>query len=206
MIACPRCKALGLRRTVEYLEGGHKLDVVKCMLCAFRKDRPAVPDNGGEDVMKKENPVKKCAACGRPGIIKARKQCSACYQRELKAEKGLPVAPAPVKRGKPALAEQDFTQDEIREEPTTIEVKAKPVKFNDSGSKYLRKVTLTEDGRIDVYAVLLAFDVTCPARQHAIKKLLCSGLRGKGDVLQDLREAQDAITRSAQLWERGATS
>ena len=82
---------------------------------------------------------------------------------------------------------------------------ADPVKFNNSGSKYLRKITLTEDGCIDVYAVLLAFGVTCPARQHAIKKLLCSGLRGKGDVLQDLREAHDAITRSIQLGEQGET-
>jgi hypothetical protein len=71
--------------------------------------------------------------------------------------------------------------------------------FNESGSKYLRKIAVTESGYVDVYAVLLAFNVTCPARQHAIKKLLCSGIRGKGDVTQDLQEARDAVDRAIQL-------
>jgi len=71
---------------------------------------------------------------------------------------------------------------------------------NHSGSKYLRDVQLI-GGKIDVYAVLVAFGVSCPARQHAIKKLLCAGLRGKGDELQDLREAGDAIDRAIQIAE-----
>ncbi len=71
--------------------------------------------------------------------------------------------------------------------------------FNKSGSKYLRQIKLTADGECDVYAVLMAFNVTCPARQHAIKKLLCSGIRGKASELQDLEEARDAIDRSIQL-------
>lgn len=71
--------------------------------------------------------------------------------------------------------------------------------FNKSGSKYLRQVKCTIEGKVDVYAVLETFDVTCPARQHAIKKLLCSGLRGKGDIVQDLREARDAIDRAIQM-------
>ena len=52
---------------------------------------------------------------------------------------------------------------------------------------------------VDVYAVLDAFQVTCPARQHAIKKLLCAGLRGKGDALQDLREAKVSVQRAIEL-------
>ena len=71
--------------------------------------------------------------------------------------------------------------------------------FNCSGSKYLRECKCAMDGKIDVYAVLDAFSVVCPARQHAIKKLLCSGIRGKGDTLQDLREARDAIDRAIQM-------
>ena len=71
--------------------------------------------------------------------------------------------------------------------------------FNASGSKYLREMRCLVDGRADVYAVLEAFSVTCPARQHAVKKLLCSGIRGKGDVLQDLQEARDAIDRAIQM-------
>jgi hypothetical protein len=69
-----------------------------------------------------------------------------------------------------------------------------------SGSKYLRDIQLI-DGKVDVYAMLVAFDVRCPARQHAIKKLLCAGLRGKGDELQDLHEAGDAIDRAIQIAE-----
>lgn len=76
------------------------------------------------------------------------------------------------------------------------------VNFNQSGSKYLRDVPCLIEGKyLDVYAVLDAFQVTCPARQHAIKKLLCSGIRGKGDTLQDLKEAKDAISRAIQMEE-----
>ena len=74
--------------------------------------------------------------------------------------------------------------------------------FNQSGSKYLRELKHLVGGRADVYAVLIAFNVACPARQHAIKKLLCSGVRGKGSCLQDLREARDAIDRAIQIAEQ----
>lgn len=73
--------------------------------------------------------------------------------------------------------------------------------FNESGSKYLRRIRGSINGRIDVYGVIETFDVQCPARQHLIKKILCSGLRGKGDALQDLREARDACDRAIQLEE-----
>jgi hypothetical protein len=73
-----------------------------------------------------------------------------------------------------------------------------------SGSKYRRGVMgALPDGTVDVYSVLLSFAVTCPARAHAVKKLLCAGLRGKGDELQDLREARDAIDRAIQIAEGG---
>lgn len=73
--------------------------------------------------------------------------------------------------------------------------------FNQSGSKYLREMKGLSDGKADVYAVIVTFDVKCPARQHAIKKILCSGIRGKGSELQDLKEARDAIDRAIQLYE-----
>lgn len=72
-------------------------------------------------------------------------------------------------------------------------------KESHSGNKYLRKIGKNTDGLSDVYDVLEAFNVTCPARQHAIKKLLCSGLRGKGDSIQDLKESADAIKRAIEL-------
>lgn len=73
--------------------------------------------------------------------------------------------------------------------------------FNQSGQKYLRELACDIDGKIDVYAVLEMFQVTCPARQHAIKKLLCAGLRNKGSELADLREARDAVDRGIQMQE-----
>jgi hypothetical protein len=54
---------------------------------------------------------------------------------------------------------------------------------------------------VDVYDVLVAFGVTCPARQHAIKKLLCAGLRGKGSVRDDLMESLMSIERALELHE-----
>ena len=74
--------------------------------------------------------------------------------------------------------------------------------FNPSGAKYLREIPCMTQGHADVYAVLDAFEVTCPARQHAIKKMLCAGLRGKADELQDLIEARDAVDRAVQMCEQ----
>ena len=67
-----------------------------------------------------------------------------------------------------------------------------------SGAKYRRPIQHA-DGYIDVYAVLDAFGVTCPARQHAIKKLLCAGTRGKAGEMQDLTEARDAVDRAVEM-------
>jgi len=69
-------------------------------------------------------------------------------------------------------------------------------------SKYTRTITQTIDGEtrgcsvdIDVYDVLTAFEVTSPALQHAIKKLLCPGIRGHKDAIRDLLEAIRSIER-----------
>lgn len=73
-----------------------------------------------------------------------------------------------------------------------------------SGSKYLKTILSRDGGSclVDVYDVLVAFNVTCPATQHAIKKLLCAGKRGKGDAKQDLKEAGDAVNRAQSLLEQ----
>jgi hypothetical protein len=52
---------------------------------------------------------------------------------------------------------------------------------------------------VDVYDVLKAFEVTCPARQHAIKKLLCSGIRGVKTAVEDLIEARMALDRAIEM-------
>lgn len=74
-----------------------------------------------------------------------------------------------------------------------------PPALTHTGSKYLREIGRNDSGRSDVYDVLKAFEVVCPARQHAIKKLLCAGLRGKGGEAQDLTEALDAVRRAVEL-------
>lgn len=76
------------------------------------------------------------------------------------------------------------------------------------GKKYLRPIygALKEgawqaDGSllVDVYEVLVAYDVQCPATAHAIKKLLCAGLRQKGDRLADLNGAMAALNRAIDM-------
>lgn len=74
---------------------------------------------------------------------------------------------------------------------------------NHEGKKYLRKIVSAtgtmSDMQVDVYAVLKAFNVTCPARQHAIKKLLCCGQRDKGSERDDLQGALAALNRAIEL-------
>lgn len=70
------------------------------------------------------------------------------------------------------------------------------------GKKYLRSITAADGDQsvnIDVYSVLEAFGVTCPARAHAVKKLLCCGTRGKGDAVADLIGVLAAVNRAVEL-------
>jgi len=59
--------------------------------------------------------------------------------------------------------------------------------------------TSGEKFRADVYSVLVAFGVTCPARQHAIKKLLMPGQRGAKGEMQDLDEALVSVSRAIDM-------
>ena len=63
-------------------------------------------------------------------------------------------------------------------------------------NKYTRSI---KGVHIDVYDVLNAWEVACPATQHAIKKLLMPGQRGSKDALQDLKEAVQAVERAIEL-------
>lgn len=77
------------------------------------------------------------------------------------------------------------------------------------GSKYLKRiVSPLQDHKgnrigvnVDVYAVLEAFGVTCPAIAHCVKKLLMPGQRGKGDKMADLKGAMAALNRAIELEE-----
>ena len=63
-------------------------------------------------------------------------------------------------------------------------------------SKYHRTI---RSESVDVYDVLDAFEVTNPASQHAIKKLLAAGQRGVKSTVQDLEEALQSVARAIQI-------
>jgi hypothetical protein len=72
----------------------------------------------------------------------------------------------------------------------------------DVGNKYDRKIWDKYEDRhavVDVYRVLDAFDVRCPATAHAVKKLLCAGIRGHKDMEQDLAEAAQSIEEARAM-------
>ena len=90
--------------------------------------------------------------------------------------------------------------------PTKPAAEQSPTPTLDRGSKYHRTITQTLPGdthglsvTVDVYDVLQAFGVTCPATQHAVKKLLCAGLRGGKSAEQDIDEAANSCRRALQL-------
>lgn len=54
--------------------------------------------------------------------------------------------------------------------------------------------------KIDVYRVLVLFNVTDPCIQHAVKKLLVAGGRGAGkDLVKDVQEAIDSLQRFQEM-------
>ena len=69
-------------------------------------------------------------------------------------------------------------------------------KIEENNNKYARNVKGVD---IDIYDVLFAWKVDCPATQHAIKKLLMPGQRGHKDKKKDLQEAKQAIERAIEL-------
>ena len=57
---------------------------------------------------------------------------------------------------------------------------------------------------LDVYRVISIFGVTDPCIQHALKKLLCSGVRGHKDQSKDIQDAIDTLERWKQMREEDA--
>lgn len=78
------------------------------------------------------------------------------------------------------------------------------LQWQEHGAAQTNKYQRTIKGvTVDVYDVLVAFGVTCPAMAHAIKKMLMPGQRGSKDAEQDKREAIQAIERSIELMKGG---
>ena len=90
------------------------------------------------------------------------------------------------------LGLKDSTDDELFN--AVVELIPKPIEPKQN--KYNREV---KGVTVDVYDVLKAFNVTCPATQHALKKMLCAGLRGHKDIQTDLDEAIASLQRAKEL-------
>jgi hypothetical protein len=72
---------------------------------------------------------------------------------------------------------------------------------NKMGNKYTRTIR-NEAGEaidVDVYDVLEAFNATCPAIQHALKKLLAPGQRGVKSTKDDVVEAVQSLNRAVTM-------
>ena len=66
-------------------------------------------------------------------------------------------------------------------------------------SHYYRNVEHLK--KVDVYRLLLVFDVADPCLQHAIKKLMAAGRHGAKDFEKDIREAIVTLERRLEMSE-----
>lgn len=53
--------------------------------------------------------------------------------------------------------------------------------------------------KIDIYRVCSLWNVNGP-REHAVKKILCSGNRGNKDFIRDIDEAIDSLVRAKEMY------
>lgn len=77
------------------------------------------------------------------------------------------------------------------------EVSALDIELAINKSKYHKEIK--KGVLVDTYDVLMAFEVTNPAMQHALKKMLAPGQRGVKDTIQDMKEAIQSIERAIEL-------
>lgn len=94
----------------------------------------------------------------------------------------------------PRVFNRVFPEDWIY--PVELIAQREPVATSDS--KYNRPC---KGITIDVYDVLKAFNVTCPALQHLIKKALAVGQRGHKDASEDLKDILASAKRAIELSE-----
>lgn len=91
-------------------------------------------------------------------------------------------------------------ESDLNQEPPDIY--GRPITKH-GGGKYL--VTIKPaDGvgqpiKVDVYCMLEALGITCPALQHAFKKIAFCGKRGKGSRMDDIHGVFEAMWRAREL-------
>lgn len=93
----------------------------------------------------------------------------------------------------------DETDKMLKESGADIMARALVDKLWPQHGHYFKDVSDLDE--VDVYRVCDLFEVNDPsgAKQHAIKKLLCSGKRGAKDERKDLEEARDTIIRKLSM-------
>lgn len=52
---------------------------------------------------------------------------------------------------------------------------------------------------LDVYRVIDLFGPMHPAQEHALKKIMCAGIRGAKDADKDIQEAIDSLVRWQEM-------
>lgn len=73
-------------------------------------------------------------------------------------------------------------------------------------NKYRRPITAraARNGGVDIYDLIVMYEVTCPGIGHALKKMLCPGERGSKSLIQDLKEAAWSLAEAIQFAEDAA--
>jgi len=66
-------------------------------------------------------------------------------------------------------------------------------------TKHVKCKSCGENTGVDVYDVLKAFDVKCPAIQHAVKKLLRCGSKPGEDELAEINGAIKSLVRAKEM-------
>lgn len=53
--------------------------------------------------------------------------------------------------------------------------------------------------KVDIYRLILAYQINDPCIQHALKKLFAAGQRGSKDTSKDIQEAIDSLKRYQEM-------
>lgn len=93
--------------------------------------------------------------------------------------------------------EEERTYSEI--EPMTPEEEEAMTPVADAPKRSKYHVEIKTMVWVDVYDVLIAYNVTNPADAHAIKKMLMPGQRGAKSAAQDREEAIASLVRAGEL-------
>ena len=79
----------------------------------------------------------------------------------------------------------------------------KPKNIPCNGDKYMVMITERSTCKtisVDAYDIIIAVGITCPAKAHALKKIMFSGERGAKSYEIDVREAINSLEISLDLY------